>query len=137
MDDSRKAEIEELKTRIVQWERVHDHEVTGIRDENSQFKQTKKTAAILVGVGSIPSFARIVYWSFFEKDPDLIQIGPVATTFMATFALFVASAAAASASSLLAHFWFRRDAKRQRLATIFISLAAAASILGWVFVVTW
>lgn len=135
VDESRKARIDELKLRISQWERVHDHEVTEIRDDNSRFKQTMKTASRVVAIGSIPSFLWVAYWIFVEGwNP--IEIGSAPMFLLASFVLVVALAAAARLSGLLAHYWFRRDAKRQRVAVLLIAMAAAATVLGWIFVLT-
>lgn len=131
MNDPRQIRIDELKQEIAQWERVHEHELRGLRDDNSRFVGAVTKSAKIVWLLSMPSYVWAVMWTWAmtAARPLVDQIAFVALTIVL---LTGATSGAARASAFLAHFWFRSNVAREQMATFYTSLCAAMFVFCWV-----
>ena len=131
MNDPRQRRIDELKQEIADWERVHEHELRGLRDNNTRFVQAVTKSAKIVWLLSVPSYVWTIMWTLAmtAARPLLDQIAFVA---LAIVLLTGATSGAARASAFLSHLWFRNNRERERMATFYTSLCAAMFVFCWV-----
>lgn len=133
MSNEREKHVRELEERISQWQRVHDHEIRGERDNQQALKQSLTLAGRVMLIASLPSAIWIVCWSITLSIYQSI-LGDTIGSIGALLAFGVVSAAAARVSALIAHWWFRRSDVSARRGTVFITLSAALLIFWWVMV---
>lgn len=131
MTEDSSERVRELELRISQWQRVHDHEVQTERDLQSKLRQTLRLSLRVVLLGSIPALIWILCWATAISANESI-FGQLFFSSASLAAYGIVAAGAARGSALLAHWWFCRSDIHQRIATVIISLSAAAVMFWWV-----
>lgn len=131
-DNSRR--IRDLEKRITEWNAEHRQGLEQKRSAIEDLSQTLTFSMRAAVLGSIPAFIRIICWIVATRatDPILSQLILIGVALAVYFAIV---AAAARASGLAAHWWFRGSLIHERLAATLIAIAAAFVLFGWVIVI--
>lgn len=128
MTEDHSERIQELNRTIENWQRVHNHELHGLRSIQADFKSTLTLTSRVVFLASAPAIMLVIAWSlaYTGAEPVWLQ---VLSVFGAVFLYAVVATGAARASALAAHLWFRRGMIPERVVASSIALFAALFLL--------